>query len=65
MVRSIEDYQKVGEDIFHKLHLTTYPVAIKYIKDINTEIPEGHRRPIDSGKKMSICQAFTQARRFG
>jgi uncharacterized protein (DUF169 family) len=65
MVRSIEDYQKVGEDIFHKLHLATYPVAIKYIKDINTEIPEGYRRPIASGKKMSICQAFTQARRFG
>ncbi|MHA1671109.1 MAG: DUF169 domain-containing protein [Promethearchaeota archaeon] len=65
MVKSIEDYQKGGEDLFHKLHLATYPVAIKYIKDINTEIPKGYRRPIDSGKKMSICQAFTQARRFG
>jgi len=63
--KSIEEYQKAGEDIFHKLHLDSYPVSIKYIKDIENNIPPGVRRPIDQGEKMSICQAFTYARRFG
>ena len=63
--KSIEEYQKAGEDIFHKLHLDSYPVSIKYIKDIENDIPLGVRRPIDQGEKMSICQAFTYARRFG
>jgi uncharacterized protein (DUF169 family) len=63
--KTIEEYQKAGEEIFHKLHLKTYPVSIKYIKDIENEIPPGVKRPIDDGEKMSICQAFTYARRFG
>ena len=61
---TIEEYQKAGQELFDKLHLATYPVAIKYIKDLK-EIPEDAIRPIDNGHKMAICQAFTQARRFG
>ena len=65
MVKKLEDYQKTGEEIFHKIHLATYPVAFKYIKNIETEIPAAVKRPIDSGMKLSICQAITLARRSG
>ncbi len=63
--KTIEDYRKAGQELFDVLHLNTYPVSLKYIKDLETEIPAGVRRPIDDGDKMSICQAFTYARRFG
>ncbi|MFX0019759.1 MAG: DUF169 domain-containing protein [Promethearchaeota archaeon] len=59
-----EDFQKAGEEIFEKLHLNSFPISLKYIRDIENEIPPGVRRPIDDGEKMSICQAFTYARRF-
>jgi len=65
MKKNLENYQKAGEEIFHKIHLATYPVAFKYIKNIETEIPTGVRRPIDTGEKLSICQAITLARRSG
>ncbi len=61
---SIEDYQRAGDDMFNRLHLDSYPVSIKYIKNIEDDIPVGVRRPIDTKEKMSICQAFTYARRF-
>jgi uncharacterized protein (DUF169 family) len=61
---TIEDYRKAGQELYDKLHLATYPVAIKYIKNLK-EIPDKAIRPIVKGHKMSICQAFTQARRFG
>lgn len=61
---TLEDYQNAGEEIFNKLHLDSFPVSIKYIKDLKKEIPPGVRRPIDNGENVSICQAFTYARRF-
>ena len=64
MSKTIEDYKEAGEKIFDVLHLNSYPVSLKYIRDIKSEIPSGVRRPIDDGEKMSICQAFTYARRF-
>ena len=64
MIEDIEKYQKAGKEIFNKLHLSTYPVAIKYIKSVD-EIPNGVKRPVDEGKKMCICQTFTMARRHG
>lgn len=60
---TLENYQKSGDELFHKLHTATHPVAVKYIKNLD-EIPEGVGRPSDKGLKMSICQAFTQSRRF-
>ncbi len=63
-MKSIEEYRRAGEDLYHKLHLSTYPVAIKYIKNID-EIPEGTLRPASKGKKLSLCQAFTLSRRHG
>jgi len=63
-MKKLEDYRKAGEELYHKLNLSTYPIAIKYIKDVS-EIPEGIRRPSDRGQKWSLCQAFTYARRWG
>jgi uncharacterized protein (DUF169 family) len=63
-MENIKDYKKAGDDLYHKLHLPTFPVAIKYIKDIS-EIPEGVIRPSAQGQKWSLCQAITSARRWG
>jgi len=60
---TIEDYQRAGSEIYEKLHLSTLPVGVKYIKS-EEEIPDGVRRPVNEGKKMSLCQCFTQSRRF-
>ncbi len=60
---SVEDYQKSGDELFRKLHTATHPIAVKYIKNLD-EVPDGVKRPSDKGLKMSICQAFTQSRRF-
>jgi len=58
-----EDYQKAGQEIYDKIHLATYPLAIKYYKE-KSEIPRNVTRPGAMGKKMSICQTFTMARKF-
>ena len=63
-MQSIEAFQSCGEKLFDKLHLSTYPIAIKYIKS-EAEIPNGAMRPSDRDKKMCLCQAFTQSRRLG
>lgn len=60
---SIEDFRKSGDELFRKLHTATHPIAVKYIKSLD-EVPDGVKRPIEKGLKMSICQAFTQSRRF-
>jgi uncharacterized protein (DUF169 family) len=64
---SIEDYRKFGEDLYHKLHFSTYPIAVKYIKS-ESEIPDKAIRPAMMGKeprKIAICQAFAMTRKFG
>ena len=61
---SIEDYQRAGRELYDTLHLVSYPVAIRYIKNLS-EVPEGVDKPSDKGQQMSICQAYTQARRWG
>lgn len=60
----LADYNKAGLELYDKLHLSTYPVAIKYIKD-HSEIPAKTIRPSQSKQKWSLCQAFTYARRWG
>ena len=57
-------FQEVGNSIYHKLHLSTYPVAIKYIKTCD-EIPDTAMQPSVAGKKLSLCQAFTMTRKMG
>lgn len=63
-MNSLEEFQKAGQEIYDKLHLSTYPIGIKYFKDVK-EIPDNVTRPSALGKKMSLCQTFTMARRFG
>ena len=63
-MKSLEDYKREGKNLFHKLHLSTYPVAIKYIDDTN-KITENAMRPSAFGKKLALCQAFTMVRRHG
>ena len=60
----LDNYRSVGMEIYERLHLATYPVAIKYIRDVG-EIPVDFIRPTALGQKASLCQAFTYARRFG
>lgn len=61
---NLEDYREAGKDLYHRLHLPTWPVAIKYIKS-EDEIPEQTVRPSAMGQQWSLCQAFTYARRWG
>lgn len=63
-MKSLDDYQQAGQEIYDQLHLSTYPVGLKYIKNME-EVPEGAIQPSKQGKMMSICQAFTMARKFG
>lgn len=60
----LADYQKAGQDLLSRLRLPTYPVAIKYIKDVS-EIPEKAIRPSKQNQKWCLCQAVTYARRWG
>ncbi|MCP4760933.1 MAG: DUF169 domain-containing protein [archaeon] len=63
-MHNIEEYREAGEEIYHKLHLGSFPVAIKYIQSLD-DIPDYVIRPKNKGRKMSICQGFHQSRRFG
>ena len=63
-MKDLDAFRKAGEDLYDRLHLATYPLAITYIKD-EGEIPKGTFRPSKTGKKLSLCQAFTLSRKFG
>jgi len=60
----LEEVRSAGQDLYDTLHLASYPIAIKYIRD-KKEIPEGTFIPSSMGKKMSLCQAFFQSRKMG
>ncbi|MDY6830363.1 MAG: DUF169 domain-containing protein [Thermodesulfobacteriota bacterium] len=61
---NLTDFQQLGKELYEKLHLPTYPVAITYIKS-EDEIPVKAMRPSAMGQKMCICQTFTYARSWG
>ena len=63
-MNTIEEYKTCGEKLYHQLHLSTYPVAIKYIKNID-DIPQNAVKPSVLGQKLALCQAFSQARHWG
>jgi uncharacterized protein (DUF169 family) len=60
----LEEIRKIGEELYHRLHLPTWPVGITYLKKLE-EIPAQALRPSAIGQKWSLCQAFTYARRHG
>ncbi|MBN1470232.1 MAG: DUF169 domain-containing protein [Syntrophaceae bacterium] len=61
---NLTHFHQMGKELYDKLHLPTYPVAITYIKT-EDEIPAKAMRPSAAGQKMCICQAFTYARSWG
>ncbi|MDO9263877.1 MAG: DUF169 domain-containing protein [Desulfosalsimonadaceae bacterium] len=60
----LEEFRQLGESLYHKLHLPTWPVGITYIKT-KEAIPAAAVRPSSMGQKWSLCQAITYARRHG
>ena len=60
----LADYRKAGVELYEKLHLATYPVAVKYIRD-ESEIPPKAVRPSQAKQQWSLCQAVTYSRRWG
>jgi uncharacterized protein (DUF169 family) len=60
----LEQIRKLGEELYHKLHLPTWPVGITYLRTME-DIPAQALRPSALGQKWSLCQAFTYARRHG
>jgi uncharacterized protein (DUF169 family) len=63
-VNPIAGYHGSGKKLFDLLHLATYPVGVTNIKSLG-EIPAGAYRPTSNGRQMTLCQAFTQSRRWG
>ena len=61
---TIEEYRRAGQEIYDRLHLPTYPIAAKFIKNIN-EIPQGVRKPELERTKLSVCQCLAKARWLG
>jgi len=62
-IYTLDDYQKAGNELYEILHLVSYPVAIRYIKDLS-EVPPGVKKPSDQGNQMAPCQIITQSRRW-
>lgn len=64
--KSLEDYRSTGQEFYDRLRLLTVPVAIKYIQN-KDQIPDdiiGLYQPSKVGQKITLCQAFTLARRW-
>ena len=62
---TIEELNKLGEQIEQTLKLRTMPIAVKMLKS-EEEIPEDALRPKrDKGYHLAQCQAFALSRRQG
>ena len=61
----LETLHKYGEELEKRVHLKTFPLAVKLIEK-EEDIPEGAVRPLrDLGYHMPLCQAFATSRRDG
>ncbi|MCX8175716.1 MAG: DUF169 domain-containing protein [Candidatus Bathyarchaeota archaeon] len=58
---SLEKFINIGETLEKLLRPSTYPLAIKFVKN-TSEFPEKTRK---IGQKLAICQAVTMSRRYG
>ena len=58
-------YREIGEKIYHRLRLLTFPLAVRFIADPGKVIPENCFRPGVFGKSMTLGPGFTLARRSG
>ncbi len=61
---NLEQIREKGEQLYHKMHLPSYPVGITYIQN-QEDIPKQVVQPSTMGQKWSLCQAVTYARRHG
>ena len=58
-------YHEFGEELGKRLHLKTFPLAIKLLEK-EREIPEDAHRPLkDFGYHLSLCQSLQISRREG
>jgi len=56
--------KKYSEEISKMIRPQTFPLGVKFFKDIN-ELPKEAVRPAKYGIKISLCQWTTMARRWG
>lgn len=64
-MEDLENYRKMGEDLFNKLKLMTFPVGIKIVKK-GEEKPRGTLRPHELfGSPLCTCTIGMWARRQG
>ena len=62
---TIEELNKLGEEIEQTIKLRTHPIAVKMLEK-EEDIPEGALRPYrDRGEHLAQCQAFSLSRRQG
>jgi len=61
----LETLHKYGEELERRLHLKTFPLAVKLIEK-EEDIPEEAQRPVrDWGYHVPLCQAYATSRREG
>jgi uncharacterized protein (DUF169 family) len=61
----LETLHKYAEELERRLHLKTFPLAVKLIEK-EEDVPEDAVRPLrDLGYHMPLCQAFATSRRDG
>ncbi|MHA1130180.1 MAG: DUF169 domain-containing protein, partial [Candidatus Helarchaeota archaeon] len=61
----LAEFREKGKELYNKLRLLTFPVALKFFKDLS-EVPEQAQQPSKSmGQQITLCQSFTMARRWG
>ncbi len=64
-MKELETLHNYAEELERRLHLKTFPLAIKLIEK-EEDIPEEAMRPIkDWGYHVPLCQAFATSRREG
>ena len=62
---ALEIFHRHAEELERILRLRTFPLAIKLLER-EEDIPEGVERPVrDSGRHLSLCQAFSRSRHIG
>ena len=56
-------FHEYREELERRIHLPTFPLAIKLLEK-ETDIPEGAERPLrDFGYRMTLCQGYALSRK--
>ena len=54
-MKKLEEYRSYGQELYHKLHLSSFPISIKYIKT-EDEIPKAAIRPSTMEEKCPYAK---------